>query len=81
MALAEDKKQKITGIIVEKLGVTADKALPETDIVKDLGADSLDQVEIVMALEDAFNIEIPDADAESLKTVQDAFDYVEKHTA
>ena len=57
------------------------KVLPEADIVKDLGADSLDQVEIVMAVEDAFNLEIPDESAEKLKTVQDVFEYVEKNIA
>lgn len=81
MATVEEQKKTITGIITDKLGVTADKVLPEADIVKDLGADSLDQVEIVMAVEDAFNLDIPDESAEKLKTVQDVFEYVEKNVA
>ena len=81
MATVEEQKKTITGIITDKLGVTADKVLPEADIVKDLGADSLDQVEIVMAVEDAFNIEIPDEDAEQLKTVNDVFEYAAKRLA
>jgi acyl carrier protein len=80
-ATPEEQKSTITRVIVDKLGVSADKVTPEADIVKDLGADSLDQVEIVMAVEDAFNLEIPDESAEKLKTVQDVFEYVEKHLA
>lgn len=72
----EDIKNRTTKVIVEKLGVTADKVVPEADLVKDLGADSLDQVEIIMALEDEFNLEIPDEDAEKITTVSTAYDYV-----
>jgi acyl carrier protein len=81
VATPEEQKKTITGIIVDKLGVSADKVTPEADIVTDLGADSLDQVEIVMAVEDAFNIEISDDDAEKIKTVKDIFEYVEKRLA
>ena len=80
-ATPEEQKKTITGIIVDKLGVSADKVTPEADIVTDLGADSLDQVEIVMAVEDAFNIEISDDDAEKIKTVKEIFEYVEKRLA
>ena len=81
VATPEEQKKTITGIIVDKLGVSADKVTPEADIVKDLGADSLDQVEIVMAVEDAFNIEISDDDAGKIKTVKEIFEYVEKRLA
>ena len=55
-----------------------DKVTPQASFVEDLGADSLDQVELIMAFEDAFDIEIPDEDAEKLRTVKDAMDYLEK---
>jgi len=64
-------------IIAEKLGVSEDKVTPQASFVDDLGADSLDQVELIMALEDEFNIEIPDEDAEKIRTVKDALDYIE----
>ena len=72
----QDLKDKIVAVIAEKLGVTADQCKPEAAFVEDLGADSLDQVELVMALEDEFELEIPDEDAEKLKTVQAVYDYV-----
>ncbi len=68
---------KVKQIIAEKLGVSEDKVVPAASFVDDLGADSLDQVELIMALEDEFDIEIPDEDAEKLKTVKDALDYIE----
>ncbi len=71
-----EKDTKIKQIIAEKLGVSEDKVTPAASFVDDLGADSLDQVELIMAFEDAFDIEIPDEDAEKLKTVKDAFDYL-----
>ncbi|NTV42464.1 MAG: acyl carrier protein [Syntrophobacteraceae bacterium] len=69
---------KVTDIIANQLGV--DKAIinAEANVVDDLGADSLDVVELVMALEEAFNLEIPDEDAEKIRTVKDIFDYLEK---
>lgn len=73
-----DKVAKIKQIIKEKLGVTEDKIVPSANLVVDLGADSLDKVEIVMAVEDSFNLEIPDEDAEKIRTFQDVLDYVEK---
>ncbi|MBN1757853.1 MAG: acyl carrier protein [Chitinispirillaceae bacterium] len=68
---------KVKQIIAEKLGVNEDKVNPQASFVDDLGADSLDQVELIMAFEDAFDVEIPDEDAEKLKTVKDAIDYLQ----
>ena len=74
--MSEELMQKITKVIVDKLGVTEDKVKPEAAFAEDLGADSLDQVELVMALEDEFDIEIPDEEAEKLKKVGDVIAYV-----
>jgi acyl carrier protein len=68
---------KVKQIVAEKLGVSEDKVTPQASFVDDLGADSLDQVELIMALEDEFDIEIPDEDAEKLKTVKDALAYID----
>ena len=68
---------KVKAIVVEQLGVNEDQVTPEAKFVEDLGADSLDQVELVMALEEAFGSDIPDEDAEKLTTVGDAIAYVE----
>jgi len=68
---------KVKAIVVEQLGVAEDQVTPEAKFVEDLGADSLDQVELVMALEEAFDAEIPDEEAESLTTVGDAIAYIE----
>jgi acyl carrier protein len=70
---------KVKKIISEQLGVDEDDVTNSASFVDDLGADSLDQVELVMALEESFELEIPDEDAEKLRTVQDAIDYIEKH--
>jgi acyl carrier protein len=67
---------KVKQIIAEKLGVSEDKVNPQASFVDDLGAESLDQVELIMAFEDAFDVEIPDEDAEKLKTVKDAMEYL-----
>jgi acyl carrier protein len=78
----ESKKEmaeKVKQIISEQLGVDESEVTPSASFVDDLGADSLDQVELVMALEEAFGVEIPDEDAEKIRTVQDAIDYVDKH--
>jgi len=69
---------KMIDIIVEQLSVDKEKVVSAASFVEDLGADSLDQVELIMAMEEAFDIEIPDEDAEKIKTVQNAIDYVEK---
>ena len=67
----------LTKIVVEQLGVSEDQVTPEAKFIEDLGADSLDQVELVMALEEEFGSDIPDEDAEKLTTVGDAIKYVE----
>jgi acyl carrier protein len=63
-------------MFAEQLGVEEDEVSPEASFIDDLGADSLDTVELVMAFEEEFNIEIPDEDAEGISTVQDAIDYI-----
>ncbi|MCU0609221.1 MAG: acyl carrier protein [Chitinispirillaceae bacterium] len=73
-----EMESKVKAIIAEKLGVSEDKISPTASFVDDLGADSLDQVELIMAFEDAFDIEIPDEDAEKLRSVKDAMDYLGK---
>ncbi len=70
--------QKMVDIIVEQLSVEKDKVVPNASFVDDLGADSLDLVELIMAMEEEFDIEIPDDDAEKIVTVQNAVDYVNK---
>ncbi len=72
------KEQEMIDIIVEQLSVDKDKVVPNASFVDDLGADSLDLVELIMAMEEGFDIEIPDEDAEGITTVQDAIDYVNK---
>ena len=69
-------EQRVKDIIVEQLGVEEDEVSAEASFIDDLGADSLDTVELVMAFEEEFNIEIPDEDAEGISTVQDAIDYI-----
>ena len=71
-------ESRVKKIIVDQLGVSEDEVKAEASFVEDLGADSLDTVEMVMAFEEEFAIEIPDEDAEKIKTVQDAIDYIEK---
>jgi len=71
---------KVKEILVDVLGVNADDVKPESKFVDDLGADSLDLVELIMSLEDKFQIEISDADAEKILTVQDALDYIGKQS-
>lgn len=74
-------EEKIKNIVVEQLGVSADEVLPEASFVDDLGADSLDLVELVMVLEEEFGKEIPDEAAEKIQTVQDAINYIKSQTA
>ena len=73
--------EKVKSIIVEQLGVEADEVTSEASFTEDLGADSLDIVELVMAFEEEFGIEIPDEDAEKIGRVQEADSYIEKHAA
>jgi acyl carrier protein len=83
MASGEKLKEiteKVKQIISEQLGVEEAEVTPSASFVDDLGADSLDPVELVMALEEHFDIEIPDEDAEKIRTVQDAIDYIDKHS-
>jgi acyl carrier protein len=74
-------EEKVKEIISKQLGVDADKVTPESSFIDDLGADSLDTVELVMALEEAFNIEIPDEDAENIIKVQDAIKYIDEKSS
>lgn len=74
-----DIKTKVKGIIVEQLGVDEDEVTMDASFTDDLGADSLDIVELVMALEEEFSIEIPDEEAENISRVREAVDYIEKH--
>ncbi|MGC9162025.1 MAG: acyl carrier protein [Thiomonas sp.] len=74
-----DIEQRVKKIIAEQLGVAEDQVTNDKSFVDDLGADSLDTVELVMALEDEFHIEIPDEDAEKITTVQLAVDYAKAH--
>jgi acyl carrier protein len=78
--MSAELDEKIIKVICDKLGVTADKVVPEAKFIEDLGADSLDQVELVMALEDEFSLEIPDEDAEKLKSVNEVLTYVKSKT-
>ena len=71
--------EKVKQIIVEQLGVDEAEVTPSASFVDDLGADSLDTVELVMAFEEAFDIEIPDEEAEKIRTVKDAVDYISKN--
>lgn len=71
--------EKVKKMIVEQLGVSEAEVVPEAKFIDDLGADSLDIVELVMALEDEYGIEIPDEDAEKIETVGDAIKYIEEH--
>lgn len=73
-------EERVKQIVVEQLGVKEEEVTGESSFVDDLGADSLDTVELVMALEEEFNCEIPDEDAEKITTVQQAMDYINAHT-
>ena len=73
-------QDKVKQIIVDQLSVEDSEVTPNASFVDDLGADSLDRVELIMAFEEAFDIEIPDEDAEKIKTVKDAVDYINKNS-
>ena len=73
-------EERVKKIIVEQLGVKPEDVVPEASFVEDLGADSLDTVELVMALEEEFETEIPDEEAEKITTVQQAVDYIKSHS-
>ena len=72
-------EQQVKAIVAEQLGVKQEQVTNDASFVDDLGADSLDTVELVMAFEEAFEIEIPDEDAEKFRTVQDAVTYIDQH--
>ena len=74
---AAEMKEKIVEIIANQLGIDQGDVTPQASVVDDLGADSLDVVELVMALEEEFNLEIPDEEAEKIKNVQDIFNHME----
>lgn len=71
--------EEVKKVIVEQLGVDESEITPDASFVDDLGADSLDLVELIMSLEETFDVEIPDEDAEKIKTVKDAINYIESH--
>src|SRR5690242_2895953 len=77
--MASSVEDKVKQIIVEQLGVDESEVTPTASFIDDLGADSLDTVELVMALEEGFGMEIPDEDAEKITTVKDAINYIESH--
>ncbi len=76
----EDIKKKVIDIVVKQIGADADKVTMESKIIDDLGADSLDRVELTMAVEDEFGIQIPDVDAEKLITIGDVAQYIIDHS-
>ena len=77
--MSTDITKKVTEIVAEQLGVEKDEVISDASFVEDLGADSLDQVELVMRLEEEFGIEIPDEDAEKIGRVKEAISYIEQH--
>ncbi len=79
--MAVKVEEKVKQIIVEQLSVAEEDVVPEASFVDDLGADSLDLVEMIMAMEEAFNISIADEEAEKIKTVQDAINYIKEHSS
>ena len=77
--LMATNQERLIEIIAKQLGVDEDNVTPDASFMEDLGADSLDTVELVMALEEEFDLEIPDSDAEKITTVQDALNYLDEH--
>jgi acyl carrier protein len=77
--MSESIEEKVKQIIVDELGVEESEVTPNARFVDDLGADSLDNVELVMRFEEEFGVEIPDEDAEKIQSVRDAIEYIEKH--
>ncbi len=78
--MANNIEERVKAIIAEQLGTEVDQIKPESKFVDDLGADSLDVVELIMAFEEEFNIEIPDEDAEKIQTVKDVIEYIKSKT-
>ena len=81
MASADEISARVKSIIVEQLGVSMEEVTPEASFIEDLGADSLDIVELIMALEDEYDLEIPDEEAEKIQTVHDVVTYIVEHQA
>ncbi len=79
--MSTELESKVSEIIVEQLGASKEEIVPEASFTDDLGADSLDIVELVMAMEEEFDIEIPDEDAEKIQTIGDALSYVKERVA
>ena len=77
--MASAVEEKVRTIVAEQLGVGQDEVTPDASFIEDLGADSLDIVELVMAMEEEFEVEIPDEEAENIKTVQDAINFINTH--
>jgi acyl carrier protein len=78
---AQALESRVTDLIVEQLGVSKTEAVPKASFIDDLGADSLDIVELVMSLEEEFDIEIPDEDAEKIQTIDDAVSYLKERVS
>ena len=79
--MSDNIESQVIDIIVEQLGVDREKVTPEAKFIDDLGADSLDTVELVMTFEEKFSLEVPDDDAEKLRSVADVVKYIEEHKA
>jgi acyl carrier protein len=79
--MSENISNKVSSILIDKLGLAETELTPDANFIKDLGIDSLDYAELVMEFEQAFNIRIPDSDAEQLETISQAIDYIEKQLA
>ena len=73
--------ERVQSIVAERLGVEEEKVTPDAEFIGDLNADSLDLVEVIMAMEQEFDLEIKDEDAENIRTVQDAIQYIEEHSS
>ncbi len=81
MATPEEISERVKSIIVEQLGVSLEEVTPQASFIEDLGADSLDIVELIMALEEEYDMEIPDEDAEKIQTVEDVTKYIQSNKA
>lgn len=79
MSLTSDAQERLRKLIAEQLSVDEEEVIPEASFIEDLNADSLDLVELIMTLEEDFNLKISDEDAENIRTVQDAIDYLQEH--